>query len=55
MSKEKQVNNRGSRRSVLLGENDPRIRRDAQRRMDPKAARKAKDLEERIKKLEDNQ
>lgn len=53
MSKPKRVSRRGSRRSILLGDRDPRIRRDAQASFDPRADKKEQDIIDRIKKLEE--
>ncbi len=54
MKQPKRVNKRGSRRSILLGGNDPRHRRDPAGRVDPRADEKAKELEARLKKLEES-
>lgn len=53
MTNSKRVTLRGSRRSKLLGARDPRIRRAAQESWDPQADRKAKEIEARLKKLEE--
>lgn len=52
MKQPKRVTTRGMRRSKALGADDPRNRREAAERFDPLAEAKAKELEERLKRLE---
>ena len=54
MKQPKRVTTRGMRRSKALGGDDPRIRREAAERFDPMAEAKAKELEARLKRLEEN-
>lgn len=55
MKQPKKVTTRGSRRSLALGADDPRHRREPAERYDPRAEQEKKELEARIKRLEDAQ
>ena len=53
MKQPKKVTTRGARRSLALGANDPRNRREPSERFNPKAAAEKKELEARITRLEE--
>ncbi len=54
MTQPKRVTKRGMRRSITLGSDDPRNRREPAERFDPKAEEDKKELEARLKALEDS-
>lgn len=49
----KLVTKRGMRRSLYLGANDPRHRREPQQRLDPRPDAEIDELKKRLKALED--
>ena len=53
MKQPKRVTTRGMRRSRALGADDPRNRREPAERFDPKAEDDKKELEARLKRLEE--
>lgn len=53
MKQPKKVTTRGARRSLALGATDPRHRREPSERYDPKAEADKKELEARLKRLEE--